>query len=52
MAGGKRTRLSCVRSVANEAGVWLELRVEWPGGKASRVPPCRGGGARWWLWVV
>ena len=37
MAGGKRTRLSWVRSVANEACVLLELGVEWPGGKASRV---------------
>ena len=33
-----------VRSVANEAAVWLELRVEWPGGKTSRVPPPGGGG--------
>ena len=38
MVGGKRTRLVCVRRVANEAGVWLELRVGGgEGGNESRA---------------
>ena len=51
MAGGKRTRLEWVRSVANEACVLLELRVECPGEKASRVL-LTWGWTRWWLGVV
>ena len=51
MAGGKRSRLEWVRSVANEVCVLLELRVECPGRKASRVL-LTWGGTRWWLGVV
>ena len=47
----QKNQAEWVRSVASEAGVLLELRVEWPGGKASRVL-LYWGGARWWLGVV
>ena len=40
----QKNKAECVRSVANEAGVWLELRVEWPGGKPVACLHAGGGG--------